>query len=381
MTPTDDEGSALAPKPVPLLLTRAHRPFFLLTAIYGALAIAIWIVSWRGYGSATSLWHGHEMIFGFAGAGLAGFLLTAIPNWTKQPPAQGVLLGVLLSLWFAGRLAIGVEQLLWLDLLFLPALGLKALIDIVRARNHRNLIVPVLIFGLAGFNFMYHFGDPRQALALSVYTLTAMITLIAGRIAPLFTMVKLGIKNEPPLLRSVRVRLTQISVPLVLMVGLAEWVFPGTATAGWIAFGVAIILGALMLTWHGYRSFREPLIWIMHAGFIWVPVGFMLKALNEIWNVGTPSSALHALTAGAIGGMLLAVSSRAALGHSGKPLEATKLLVLAYLMVIAAAVVRVFAPSNGAIDASATLWILGFGFYAIVLWPVLTRPRQDGKPG
>jgi len=379
MSPTKSE--TFTAKEWPLLLQRAHRPFFLLTALYGALAICLWILSWRGIGNFDVLWHGHEMIFGFAAAGLAGFMLTAIPNWTKQLPVTGLFLAVLLGLWLAGRLAMGFSVLEWVDLLFLPCLGAKALLDIVRARNHRNLIVPGLIFGLTGLNTAFHFGDAMQALHLSVFLIIAMVTLIAGRIAPLFTMIKLGIKDEPPLMRGAREFITKISVPLILLVAIAQWYQPSGLIVGWAALVAAIFLTGLMLTWHGYRSLREPLLWIMHAGFIWVPVGLFLKALHDIWDIGSASAVFHALTAGAIGVMLIAVSSRAAMGHSGRPLEASRSLVIAYVLVLLAALVRVFVPGGGGIDASGTLWVFGFALYAIVLWPVLVRPREDGKPG
>ncbi len=369
------------PNRTPLLLQRAHRSFFLLTALYATFALGLWLASWRGYVNLTSLWHGHEMIFGFASVAFGGFLLTAVPNWTKRPPAEGALLAVLLALWFAGRLAMGFGVAPWVDLLFLPALGLKVLVDILAAKNYRNLIVPLLIGILTGLNIVFHYGDPSLALHVAVYVVIAMVTLIAGRITPLFTMMKLGIKDEPAIMRNARVHLTTISVPVVLLAAGAELVLPGSVVAGGCALLAAIVLGALMLTWHGHRSLREPMIWIMHAGFVWVPIGFLLTALYNIWGVGGASASRHALTAGAVGVMVMAVSSRAALGHSGRPFEAPPMLVVAYLLVIAAAVMRVFLPLPAAIDISATLWVLGYGVYAAVLWPVLTRPRADGQPG
>ncbi len=365
----------------PLLLKRAHRPFFLVTALYAAFALGLWLASWRGLGGYGSLWHGHEMIFGFAGAAFAGFLLTAVPNWTKRPPTEGGLLALLLALWLAGRVVMGFGVVEWIDLLFLPALGIKVLVDIVAAKNYRNLIVPLLISILICLNIVFHYGDRSLALHVAVYVVIAMVTLIAGRIAPLFTMMKLGIKDEAPATAKLRARLTTISVPVVLLVAGAELVMPGSTIAGWCALLAAIVLSSLMLTWHGHRSLRQPMIWIMHAGFIWVPIGFFLTALYDIGGVGGGSTSLHALTAGAVGVMVMAVSSRAAFGHSGRGFDAPPFLVVAYLLVIAAAFTRVFVPSAAAIDISATLWVLGYGLYAVVLWPILTRPRADGQPG
>ncbi len=368
----------MAPMTASLFLSSGHRPFFLMMAAYGAGALGFWVLGFNGYAPVGPAWHGHEMIFGFAVAAMAGFLLTAVPNWTRRPAVRGAELLLLVMIWGVGRLAMGAGIWPWLDLVFLPILAIRIFHDIASSKNWRNVVVPVILFALAGLNMIYHFGDQALALRASVYLTTGLIALIGGRIVPAFTANALKIKGDPFRAHPIRKLFDHLAVPAVVALVITELISPGSVLTGSLALITAFVLLIRMIWWRTFQTFRNPLVWILHVGYIWIPIGYFLKGLSDIWYVFDPSAALHALTAGGIGVMVIAVSSRASLGHSGRPLKADHTTTTAYLLVIAAAIVRVFGPIDlYALEISGALWLLGFGLYAITYWPVLTKPRLE----
>jgi uncharacterized protein involved in response to NO len=306
--------------------------------------------------------------------------MAAVPKWTGMPPITGHRLAVLIGLWIVGRIGMAIPVLEGLDLLFLPVFATFILLDVVRVRNVRNYQVPAMLFGLAALNTYYHFGDASLALRASIYLITGLIALIGGRIVPAFTQSGLRMAGiditatTPPILDT-------LAVPAVALVVLTELVLPGTVWSGSAALAAAIILGARMVGWHTLKTGPVPLVWILHAGYVWVPVGYLLKAASDIAGLYPASAAMHALTAGAIGVMILAVGSRAALGHSGRPLMATRPTVVAYWLVLAGAVTRVFVPTPVGTEIGGLLWCAGYAVFAITYWPILTKPRIDGLPG
>ena len=367
---------AMTQTPTSAFLSSGHRPFFLAMSAYGALALGIWVLGLSGYVSVGPGWHGHEMIFGFAVAAMAGFLLTAVPNWTGRPPVVGTELLFLVVLWVLGRLAISTGFWPWLDCLFLPVLTARILYDIAISRNWRNILVPLILILLAGLNVVFYFGDPAQALRLSIYVITGLMALIGGRIVPNFTANALQENDAPYKAPRFRKSIDHVSIPSILVLVAAETFFPGSILTGLLAFLAASILLIRMVWWRTLQTRRTPLLWILHVGYIWIPIGYFLKALSDIWGIFDSSAALHALTTGSIGVMILAVSSRAALGHSGRSLSADQTTVFAYILVILAGAVRVFGPIDlYALEISGALWVLGFGLYTIVYWPILTKPR------
>jgi uncharacterized protein involved in response to NO len=365
----------------PVMLASGHRPFFLMAGLYGATALPLWLAAYFGYLPLTASWHGHEMIFGFAVAAIAGFLMAAVPKWTNSTGIAGWPLVLLIALWLAGRLSMLVGEAVFIDLLFLPVLATFVLADIARARNARNYQVAGILFVLAVFDALYHFYDPSLALRVSTLMIVALIALIGGRIIPAFTQNALRMKHGAHITCHTPRVLDWLAVPSVIMVVVVELLLPQSAQAGVASLVAGIILFLRMFGWQTRRTLRMPLVWILHVGYAWVPLGFVLNGLVDLGAPVNPSAAFHALTAGAIGVMILAVASRAALGHSGRPLEPSAWTVVAYGLVIAAAIVRVFVPLDGSVLLAGVLWFLGYAIFSAVYWPILTKPRIDGLPG
>jgi uncharacterized protein involved in response to NO len=378
--PVTEPMTDTAPRRMPLLLTSGHRPFFLLAAISATIGVPLWVAALEGYLPLAPAWHGHEMLYGFAVAALSGFALAAVPNWTGRGHVQGVLLALLVAAWLAGRIAMWFGLSPLLDLVYLPLLAVVVGIDIVAVRNRRNYQVPAIFLMLAAINAYYHYGDPTVALRAAAITVVALITLIGGRVVPAFTQNALRRKLGPAIVCRPPGRRDAIAVPLVLSVAVAELVMPGGWPAGVLAGAAGLVVAARMQGWHSLKTLDVPLLWILHVGYLWVAAALLLIAAARFDIIIDEVSALHALTTGAIGVMILAVGSRAALGHSGRPLVAGRATVACYVLVIAAALLRVFASFDGVELAAGLLWTLGWGLFSVVYWPILARPRIDGKP-
>ncbi len=365
-----------------MLLQAPHRPFFLAAGLYAALAMLLWVPALHGALPLTPAWHGHEMLFGFGTAALAGFLLTAVPNWTGRPPLRGLPLAALALLWLLGRPAVAVPALALADLLFLPVLAVVVGRMILAAGNRRNLMVPVVLLALAGFNLAWHLGH-APALGATAYLYGALIALIGGRIVPAFTQNAVRAAGDPQAAATTPAGLDRLAVPAALAVPLLELVLPGHAATGAVALLAGLLLLARMRGWLSLHptTLRTPLLWVLHVGYLWLPVALLLKAAADLGGLVAPTTALHAMTAGAIGTMILAVASRAALGHAGRPLRATPPTVVAYVLVILAALVRLLFPTAPGLDAAGALWVAGWALFSVAYWPILTRPRNDGRPG
>lgn len=363
-----------------VMLASGHRPFFLMAALAAAGLLPLWLAAWSGYVPLDAAWHGHEMVFGFAGAAIGGFLMAAVPKWTNCPPITGHRLMLLIGLYLAGRVGmVAGHGLEWADVLFLPVLAGWVLADIHQARSRRNYQVPVLLLALTGLNIAWHLGQ-TQALWAGIYLIAGLIALIGGRIVPAFTQSGLRMAGQR-VETATPAWMDVAAVPAVLAVVAAEVVAPLSPASGLTALVAGMLLLVRMAGWQTLRTSRLPLVWILHAGYVWVPVGFLLKAAADLGGWVAPTAALHALTTGAIGVMILAVASRAALGHSGRPLVPSRWTVAAYVLVLAAAVLRVAVPHGHAMLAAGGLWTLGWLVFAVVYWPILTRPRIDGLPG
>ncbi|MFZ1413484.1 MAG: NnrS family protein, partial [Defluviicoccus sp.] len=364
-----------------ILLASGHRLFFLAAALWASAAMPLWLIAIEGGLPLTSAWHGHEMLFGFAAAALAGFLLAAVPNWTSRPPVRGLPLAGLGLVWLAGRVAMLSGVFVWIDLLFLPLLAIVVGIAIVGARNARNYPVPVMVIALAALNVWYHLGEPSRALWAATLVLAALIALIGGRIVPLFTQNALRANGWPLITCATNAHAQRLAVPLVVLVVAADLVGQSSPVRGITALAAAGVLFYGMLGWHSWRTRRLPIVWILHAGYVWLPLGLLLVALADLGAGIASTTALHALSANAIGIMILAVASRAALGHAGRPLVTPRLTVAAYGLVIAGGLVRVLFPSGSGILLAGLLWSLGYALFAFDYWPILTKPRIDGRPG
>lgn len=371
----------------PPLFRQGYRPFFLAAGVWAAAAVPLWLLVFQGdLGLASAFdpvaWHAHEMIFGFAVAAVAGFLLTAIPNWTGGLPLQGPPLIGLFGLWVAGRIAvacsgaIGAGPAAAIDGAFLVVLLLVALREIVAGRNWRNLPMLLALALLITANLLAHFeaigwiGTTLLGARLGIATLVVLIGLIGGRIIPSFTrnwLVKQGATALPAPFGP----FDRLCV-VVTLLALVGWVFAEGHPASGAALVVAGGLNLARLSrWQGQQTLSEPLVWSLHLGYLWVPLGLLLLGVGVAApQVLSPTAGLHALTAGAVGGMTLAVMTRATLGHSGRGLEADPWTSTIYLAVAAAALLRVVASAIPALSlvllwVSGLAWFAGFALFAV----------------
>ena len=380
----------------PALFSMGFRPFFLFASAWAALAIPIWIAAYAGVLPAeqfTRSWHVHEMLFGYLGGVIAGFLLTAVPNWTGRLPVAGAPLAALFALWVAGRFAmlfqfeLGAVAAL-VDSLFLFSLAAIVAREVLAGRNKRNIPVSLLVTILGIANVLTHFAPTNPNLALlgeriGLGVVAMLVTLIGGRIVPSFTrnwMAKRQIKPEPPPANQF-----DSATLIVTALALLAWIVaPLSALAG-LALTLAGLLNmARLARWCGWKTSAEPLVLVLHAGYLWLALGLALLGLGVVAPAAVPSAAgVHALTAGAFGVMTLAVMTRASLGHTGQALTASASVSAIYLLVNAAAAVRTTSPFwpdqyTMLLVLAAVLWSGAFAVFVAVYAPLLLRPRAAG---
>lgn len=383
----------------PAILSYGFRPFFFLGAVYAGVGIAIWLPLWFGdILMPTALspldWHIHEMLYGYLPAVMTGFLLTAIPNWTGRLPLQGGPLAALAALWIVGRVAVCLSQPVGaltagvIDCSFLFFVAAAAAREVIAGRNWRNLppVAIVLIFFTG--NVIFHIEDRFSGIApfgtrIGIAAAIALISLIGGRVIPSFTHSWLMRENPgrlPVPFGQFDVAVLAVSVAaLVLWIALPNWL--GTALLLLVA---GIAQAARLTRWAGDRTLRDALVLVLHVGYAFVPIGFVIVA-GAIWlpQAIALSAGLHSWTVGAIGTMTLAIMTRASLGHTGRALAAGRLTQAIYLLVVAAAVLRIaaaFAPAATALlHAAAAAWIAAFWFFAVGYGPALFQPRKSGR--
>jgi uncharacterized protein involved in response to NO len=385
---------------VSAFLSLGFRPFFLGAAVWSCLAMGLWLAQLQGLVApgasfTPGAWHAHEMLFGFAAAVIAGFALTAVPQWTGQTPLGGGALAALFGLWLAGRAGMVVPGLIGLpavgvlDSAFLAALTLVVAHAILRAGNRRNLVVALAFTILFAANAAFHAAGPdgpelqSLALRLGLAGIVALITLIGGRITPAFTgnwLRRTGREGQPAPIGWIDGAALGIGV-----LALGVWVVlpEGAVTAGLLLLAAG--LHALRLArWCGFKTGSEPLVWILHLGYAWVPIGLAALGLGP-WIAGLSGSAgLHALSVGAVGTMTLAVMSRATLGHTGRPLTAGTGTLTVYCLVTLAAGLRIGAAWAGGMEAemmlaSGVCWTASFGLFAGLYGPMFLAPALPGS--
>ena len=384
------------------LFNYGFRPFFLLAGVQAVVTMAIWLavlhgMSWEMAWLAPVQWHAHEMIFGFVTAALAGFLLTAVASWTGQRGFAGPPLMVLVAVWLGGRIAmapgLGVPQSLAaaVDLAFLPTVAMAITPPLIRAGNVRNFPLVAFLALLFAANLLFHAPDLATwlgipGLTLAVDTILLMVVLVGGRIVPAFTGNALRTRHP-----EARVApfgwVDRAAIAAAATVLVVDLVAPGGHLAGVVALVACVLHAWRLLRWRGWLTRDMPITWVLHVAYAWIPIGLGLKGLWLLWQLQAGAGWLHALTAGAYATMILAVMTRAALGHTGRPLVAAKPIVAAYVLVTLAAVTRVFAPVVAPAMPQATwtiagvLWIVAFVIYCAVYAPILSRGRIDGRPG
>ncbi|GGF43457.1 protein NnrS [Aliidongia dinghuensis] len=381
----------------PVVWAQGFRPFFLATAFWAVFALAVWIGMLE---TGTALpsrfdplsWHIHEMLFGFVMAGVGGFLLTAIANWTHRPPVHGLALALLALAWLIGRIACMVSSLLpsWqavaLDLAFPAALLATAAHEIVAGRNWRNLpmLLSVAVLGVA--NLLMHLEATGAAVPagigwrLGIAAMVVLVSVIAGRIVPTFTrnwLTKRGATVLPP-----ERGLIDRSALGTLHAGLIGWaLWPAFAPIGALLLGAAALNAWRLARWRGLATRAEPLLLILHVGYGWMVAGTALLGCSILADTVPETAALHTLTTGAFGTMILAVMTRATLGHTGRALTASRWTVGIYAAVTLAALSRIAAalgwgPDRVVLDLSATLWGIAFCLFLACYGPMLVSAKR-----
>lgn len=381
----------------PALLGAGFRPFFLGAALWAALAMALWIAMLAGgldlpTGFAPIDWHVHEMLYGYLPGVLAGFLLTAIPNWTGRLPVVGWPLLGLFLLWLAGRLAVAGSALVGapvaavVDGAFLPVLVLVAAREIAAGRNWRNLPVLAAVLLLAAGNLLFHRQAEGGAAAqgvgarLGLATAVFLVILIGGRIVPSFTrnwLARRGLGRLPA--PAGRVDIGALALGGAALV--AWTLAPESRAAGAAAVAAGLLHLWRLGRWAGWRTAGEPLVAILHVAYLFAPTGFLLVGMSALDPALVPASVgIHAWTAGLVGTMTVAVMTRASLGHTGRPLAASPAITAIYAAIVAAAVLRVAAALmpqslSPGLTLSGQIWIAAFAGFCVVLGGPLVRRR------
>lgn len=380
-------------------LSYGFRPFFLGGALWAAVAVVLWSGSIAGFwplgGSYGALaWHAHEMLFGYGAAVVAGFILTAVPNWTGNLPIAGWRLASLFAVWCLGRLAflaigtIGPVAAAIADGVFLPLLLIAVGREVIVGRNWRNLPPLALITILAVGNIVLHAevltgNASGMGLRIGVAALVALIVLIGGRITPSFThnwLMRAGSPSLPAPFGTLD-KLAMIAAGAALLAWVAIPAAPATAV---LFIGAAVLLALRLARWQGARVSREPLLLVLHVAYAFVPLGFLLGAVAILWPAAlVGSAALHAWTVGAIGLMTLGVMTRATRGHTGREQTASRMTVAIYAAMLLAACLRIgagLAPQAYAtlLELSAAAWVAAFTLFLIEYGPMLVRPRVSG---
>jgi uncharacterized protein involved in response to NO len=371
------------------------RPFYLLASSFAALSIGLWaaqVAGWLGHPYLSGpLWHAHEMLFGFTLAVVVGFLLTAGRNWSNRPTPTGLPLAALALLWVAGRVLV-LTPFGWaaaiVDAAFPIAAAVALAVPFWASRNRRNYFFVGLLVLLGLADLAIHLsqlgviGLPAWlGLQIALDMVLFIISVMAGRVIPMFTN-----SGAPGAGAARHAAVEKAALGSVLVLLVADLLgLHGIALAA-VATFAALAHGLRWALWKPWKTWRVPIVWVLQAAYAWIPLHLALRAASELgWTSG--SAATHALTVGAVGGLVIGMMTRTARGHTARPLRADRFDIACYALVLLAALVRVLVPlalpawTLDAIIGSAALWSAGFGLYALRYWPVLTRPRLDGKPG
>ena len=372
------------------------RPFFLSAAVFAGVALPIWAMILAGADNTNFLyvpreWHVHEMIFGFLPAVIAGFLFTAMPNWTDRPPIKGLPLMVLWALWLAGRLVIAIP---WpppficaiIDGAFLIALAVIVWREIAMGNAWDRSPIGILISLYAIANLLFQFRalsdaatDLPERMGLSVIIM--LLALIGGRVIPSFTLDYLsecGMPQQPPSFS----RFDGASILLAAIAAIAWTAQPQALVTGWLLVVAGLMNLIRLLRWYGWVAWREPLVLILHVGYGWLAMSLLILGAAILGLGLRQEDAVHVLTTGAVGSMTLAIMTRASLGHTGRPRHAGPMTVVIYSLVNMGAILRVFGPATElstslVLSLSAMIWSSGYLLFAVVYGPFLLGPDLD----
>lgn len=381
------------------LFALGFRPFYLLAASLAVVGMSLWLLTYTGkaqFGTYLQgvFWHSHEMFFGFIVAAMTGFLFTAVRNWTGMPTPAGAMLGAIALLWILARvLFLGAPATLAIafDLAFLPVVTAGVAIPILRSRNQRNYKILVILVALCVLHFMFHLalaGElpawlSRTSLLAAIDTVVILFAVVGGRVIPAFT------RNAVPGSNPVHKQWLEVCAFGLLVLIAAMTLLSGSiALAPWVPTTVLLLAAmahALRLAyWQPQRTLNSPLLWMMPVAYSWLPLALLLRGLSGLAIV-VPGTWIHALTAGALSSLIVAMMMRSTLGHSGRELVASRADIAAFLLLQVAAILRVVAGMTdnyrAVIIASGVVWVLAFGVFLFRYAPMLWSPRVDGRPG
>jgi uncharacterized protein involved in response to NO len=379
------------------VLALGFRPFFLGAGASAVVLMSLWLAMLSGFVPTEGYygvvdWHAHEMLFGYAAAVIAGFLLTAVRNWTGIDTLTGPGLGALATLWLAARIApfLPVPGVLVavLDLGFFPLLAASLIGPLWGGKNRVNRVFLLLMAGMWLASCLVHaqslgmtVGTASRGNRLMLDLVLLTLLLVAGRTMPFFT--ERGILGARPVTRPVVEGLTFVLAPLTAATNLFA---PRSSLSGALALALAFVQAVRLAGWYDARAWRIPILAVLYAGYLWLIAGYLLDGLAD-FGLLQPQPALHALTTGAIGIFTLGMMARVTLGHTGREMRSSRLTNLAFLLAILAAFSRVL-PSllipevyRISLYASGLLWILAFTLFIRIYAPMLISPRADGRPG
>ena len=382
-------------------LRLAFRPFFLLGALFSMLSISLWGAVVTGnleislYGGGL-WWHVHEMLFGFVCAIAVGFLLTAVQTWTGIAGIKGTPLLLLVGLWLLGRVLMFFSAVLpgWtialVDVLFLPIAAAVLAAPIVKVRQWRNIVfLPVLLLMTAA-NCLMHWAvlgaDPGLQLLAGnamVLLVTLLMTIVAGRVVPMFTANGTKTERVPPLPWVENACIPVMA--LALLAGVIQQNLPTELVAA-IFLLAASVHGLRVLRWRLWVTLRTPLVWSLHLSYWSIPLGLLLFGLSQVSAGVSQTQAIHTLTVGGMGMMILAMISRVSLGHTGREIVVGRVMTGAFLAMYTAFLVRVFgvyllSSYSQLLIIAVCLWLVAYGCFVVLYLPVLGRSRIDGRPG
>jgi uncharacterized protein involved in response to NO len=371
------------------------RPFYLLAGTFAALSILLWVCQYVGYLPTAYLsapaWHGHEMLFGYTMAVVAGFLLTAVPNWTGRPTPSGAMLIALAALWVAGRVLVLTPFAIAAavaNAAFPVAVAIAIGIPLVQSRNRRNYFFIALLLMLCLVVLVFHLSHldlfpwpQRASLQVGLDVILFVMTVMGGRVIPMFT------NNGIPGVRATRrPEVEKLALGGVLLLLVADLLLAPPVIIAGIALIAAAAHAVRLYLWQPWRTLGSPIVWVLHVAYGWIVVYLVLRGLAALGVVGDVF-AVHALTIGAIGGLTIGMMTRTARGHTGRPLVADRFEIACYVLVALAAAIRVFGGMwlPGAylatVVVSGICWSTAFALFAVRYWPILSRNRLDGKPG
>lgn len=387
------------------LFSEGFRVFFLAAGLYALFTGLVWELFLSGigpgpeFGPPPVMWHAHEMIFGYASAAIGGFFLTAVPSWTNTQGARKGFIALAAGLWLAGRLAVWYASALppllvaVVDLAFVPVLALKILTQLLKRPKPQNVMFLLFLIYLWVANLLVHLewmglADDTAALGLrgGLMTLCALIAVLGGRVTPAFTrnaMKRAGVPEADWPRSSKRIErvslVLALALPVLMMASAPDWLTGSAA----LLFGMVQVVR--LARWGGVWCLNQPILLSLHLGMAMLALGMILTALAG-FGIGNELAGLHVLGIGCVGGMTLAVMSRAALGHSGRALIAPRPMALGYVLILLAAILRwagteldiIYLP---ALLTTGGLWIAAFGLFLFALWPALTGPRQTSPAG